>query len=140
MFYIGCHLSSAKGFLAMGKDAEKIGATTFQFFTRNPRGGSAKPLDHEDIAAFLKLKEELGLGTLVAHAPYTLNGCSADEKIRDFAKRTMADDLERMEAKSPPLLHYRVRACLTAPSALTISIRAMSLRCFKTKVKLSIRN
>ena len=98
MFYIGCHLSSAKGFLAMGKDAEKIGATTFQFFTRNPRGGSAKPLDHEDIAAFLKLKEELGLGTLVAHAPYTLNGCSADEKIRDFAKRTMADDLERMEA------------------------------------------
>lgn len=80
MFYIGCHLSSAKGFLAMGKDAEKIGATTFQFFTRNPRGGSAKPLDHEDIAAFLKLKEELGLGTLVAHAPYTLNGCSADEK------------------------------------------------------------
>ena len=56
MFYIGCHLSSAKGFLAMGKDAEKIGATTFQFFTRNPRGGSAKPLDHEDIAAFLKLR------------------------------------------------------------------------------------
>ena len=98
MFYIGCHLSSAKGFLAMGKDAEKIGATTFQFFTRNPRGGSAKPLDHEDIQAFLKLKEELGIGTLVAHAPYTLNGCSADEKIRDFAKRTMADDLERMEA------------------------------------------
>ena len=97
MFYIGCHLSSAKGFLAMGKDAEKIGATTFQFFTRNPRGGSAKPLDHEDIAAFLKLKEELGLGTLVAHAPYTLNGCSADEKIRDFAKRTMADDLDRLE-------------------------------------------
>ena len=98
MFYIGCHLSSAKGFFAMGKDAEKIGATTFQFFTRNPRGGSAKPLDHEDIQAFLKLKEELGIGTLVAHAPYTLNGCSADEKIRDFAKRTMADDLERMEA------------------------------------------
>lgn len=98
MFYIGCHLSSAKGFLAMGKDAEKIGATTFQFFTRNPRGGSAKPLDQEDIAAFLKLKEELGIGTLVAHAPYTLNGCSADEKIRDFAKRTMADDLRRMEA------------------------------------------
>ena len=80
MFYIGCHLSSAKGFLAMGKDAEKIGATTFQFFTRNPRGGSAKPLDHEDIQAFLKLKEELGIGTLVAHAPYTLNGCSQRTK------------------------------------------------------------
>ena len=106
MFYIGCHLSSAKGFLAMGKDAEKIGATTFQFFTRNPRGGSAKPLDHEDIAAFLKLKEELGLGTLVAHAPYTLNGCSADEKIRDFAKQTMADDLERMEAVPGNLYNF----------------------------------
>ena len=106
MFYIGCHLSSAKGFLAMGKDAEKIGATTFQFFTRNPRGGSAKPLDHEDIAAFLKLKEELGLGTLVAHAPYTLNGCSADEKIRDFAKRTMVDDLERMEAVPGNLYNF----------------------------------
>lgn len=106
MFYIGCHLSSAKGFLAMGKDAEKIGATTFQFFTRNPRGGSAKPLDHEDIAAFLKLKEELRLGTLVAHAPYTLNGCSADEKIRDFAKRTMADDLERMEAVPGNLYNF----------------------------------
>ena len=90
----------------MGKDAEKIGATTFQFFTRNPRGGSAKPLDHEDIAAFLKLKEELGLGTLVAHAPYTLNGCSADEKIRDFAKRTMADDLERMEAVPGNLYNF----------------------------------
>ena len=106
MFYIGCHLSSAKGFLAMGKDAEKIGATTFQFFTRNPRGGSAKTLDHEDIAAFLKLKEELGLGTLVAHAPYTLNGCSADEKIRGFAKRTMADDLERMEAVPGNLYNF----------------------------------
>ena len=98
MLRIGCHLSSSKGYLAMGKEAEKIDGGTFQFFTRNPRGGSAKPLDHEDIQAFLKLKEELGIGTLVAHAPYTLNGCSADEKIRDFAKRTMADDLERMEA------------------------------------------
>jgi len=97
MFYIGCHLSSANGFLAMGRDAEKIGATTFQFFTRNPRGGSAKPLDPEDIRTFLVLKERLGIGKLVAHAPYTLNGCSADEKIREFAKRTMADDLERME-------------------------------------------
>ena len=66
MFYIGCHLSCAKGFLAMGKDAERIGATTFQFFTRNPRGGSAKALSEEDIRAFLELKKELGLGPLVA--------------------------------------------------------------------------
>ena len=111
MFYIGCHLSSAKGFLAMGKDAEKIGATTFQFFTRNPRGGSAKPLDHEDIAAFLKLKEELRLGTLVAHAPYTLNGCSADEKIRDFAKRTMA------AARTMPLGNFALRSATSCQAA-----------------------
>lgn len=81
----------------MAKDAEKIGATTFQFFTRNPRGGNARALDDADIAAFLKKKEELGIGTLVAHAPYTLNGCSADEKVRDFAWRTMREDLERLE-------------------------------------------
>jgi len=97
MFYIGCHLSCAKGFLPMAKDAEKIGATTFQFFTRNPRGGNARALDDGDIAAFLKKKEELRIGTLVAHAPYTLNGCSADETVRDFAWRTMKDDLERLE-------------------------------------------
>ncbi len=97
MFYIGCHLSCAKGFLAMGKDAERIGATTFQFFTRNPRGGSAKALSEEDIRAFLELKKELGLGPLVAHAPYTLNACAADEKIRIFAKNTMEDDLQRLE-------------------------------------------
>lgn len=81
----------------MAKEAEEIGATTFQFFTRNPRGGSARALDEADIAAFLKRREELGLGTLIAHAPYTLNGCSADEKVRDFAWRTMAEDLERLE-------------------------------------------
>lgn len=97
MFYIGCHLSCAKGFLPMAKDAEKIGATTFQFFTRNPRGGNARTLDEADIAAFLKRKEELGIGTLVAHAPYTLNGCSADEAVRDFAWRAMREDLERLE-------------------------------------------
>lgn len=97
MFYIGCHLSCAKGFLAMGKDAEAIGATTFQFFTRNPRGGSAKALDPEDIREFLELKERLGLGTLVAHAPYTLNACSADPRVREFAYNTMTDDLARLE-------------------------------------------
>ena len=97
MFYIGCHLSSAKGFLAMAKDAERIGATTFQFFTRNPRGGSAKKPDLEDIAAFLKRKEELGLGPLIAHAPYTLNAASDKPEVRDFAFRAMSEDLERLE-------------------------------------------
>ena len=96
MFYIGCHLSCAKGYLSMAGEAEKIGATTFQFFTRNPRGGSAKALDDADLAAFIKKKEELGLGTLVAHAPYTLNGCSADPAVREFAWRTMKEDLERL--------------------------------------------
>lgn len=97
MFYIGCHLSCAKGFLPMAKDAEKIGATTFQFFTRNPRGGNARALDENDVTEFLKKKEELKLGKLVAHAPYTLNGCSADDAVRDFAWRTMRNDLERLE-------------------------------------------
>ena len=97
MFYIGCHLSSAKGFLAMGKDAEKIGATTFQFFTRNPRGGKAKEIDPEDVKAFLDFAGQKDIAPILAHAPYTLNACSADEKIRDFARRTMADDLLRMD-------------------------------------------
>lgn len=97
MFYIGCHLSCAKGFMAMAKDAERIGATTFQFFTRNPRGGNVKALDMEDIRSFLEVRNRLGLGTLVAHAPYTLNACSSDEKIRNFAWNTMKEDLERLE-------------------------------------------
>ena len=96
MPYIGCHLSCAKGYLPMVREAEKIGATTFQFFTRNPRGGSAKALDDADLEAFIRKKEELGIGSLVAHAPYTLNGCSADESVRDFAWRTMREDLERL--------------------------------------------
>lgn len=97
MFYIGCHLSCAKGFMAMAKDAEKIGATTFQFFTRNPRGGSVKALDMDDIDRFLMASKALGLGKLIAHAPYTLNACSADEKLRQFAANTMKDDLARLE-------------------------------------------
>ena len=80
-----------------GKGRGKDRRDDVSVFYKKSQGRKREALDHEDIAAFLKLKEELGLGTLVAHAPYTLNGCSADEKIRDFAKRTMADDLERME-------------------------------------------
>ena len=97
MFTIGCHLSTAKGFLGMGRDALSIGANTFQFFTRNPRGGSAKALDQADIDAFLKLAADNGFGPLLAHAPYTLNPCSADENTRRFALETMLDDLQRME-------------------------------------------
>ena len=97
MLTIGCHLSSSRGYLAMGKDAVKINANTFQFFTRNPRGGNARDIDPEDVSAFLEFAREHGISRILAHAPYTLNACSADEKIRDFARRTMADDLLRME-------------------------------------------
>lgn len=97
MFYIGCHLSSSAGFLAMGETALSIGATTFQFFTRNPRGSRAKAIDPADAAAFLALREANGIGAVVAHAPYTINPCSKDERTREFARETMADDLNRME-------------------------------------------
>ena len=97
MLKIGCHLSTTKGFENMGKEALKIGANTFQFFTRNPRGGKAKDIDQKDIDAFLKLANDNNFGVLLAHAPYTLNSCSADENTRKFAKEMMADDLIRME-------------------------------------------
>ena len=95
--YIGCHLSAAKGFAALGKDALSIGANTFAFFTRNPRGGKAKEIDPEDAAALREILEVNGFGKLVAHAPYTLNPCSATEKTREFARMAMKEDLERME-------------------------------------------
>ena len=97
MIYIGCHLSSTKGYLHMGRDALAIGANTFAFFTRNPRGGKAKDIDPEDVAAFLKLAEANNFGKLVAHAPYTLNPCSAEARVREFAHIIMEDDLKRME-------------------------------------------
>lgn len=97
MLTIGCHLSSSKGFLAMGKTAQSIGATTFAFFTRNPRGGSAKAIDPEDAAELRSFLQVEGFGKLVAHAPYTLNPCSDKEHARQFAREAMADDLVRME-------------------------------------------
>ena len=97
MLRIGCHLSSSKGYCAMAKDALKIHANTFQYFSRNPRGGNAKALDQEDIARFLVETDKNDIHPFLAHAPYTLNGCSADPALRDFARRTMADDLARLE-------------------------------------------
>jgi len=97
MLKIGCHLSASGGYMHMGREILSIGGNTFQFFTRNPRGGNAKPVDEADAAAFRSFAEENGIGVILAHAPYTLNGCSADPAIRDFAIRTMADDLARME-------------------------------------------
>lgn len=97
MLYIGCHLSASKGFLAMGKQAHAIGANTFQFFTRNPRGGAAKAIDENDVKAYLEFAKEHEFGKIVAHAPYTLNACAAEDRIRTFAFETFRDDLERME-------------------------------------------
>ena len=97
MIRIGCHLSSSKVYESMAKDAIAIDANTFQFFTRNPRGGNAKAINEKDVERFLTTAKEKDITPLLAHAPYTLNACSADPKLRDFAKRTMADDLARME-------------------------------------------
>ena len=97
MLNIGCHLSASKGYLHMGREAAAIGANTFQFFTRNPRGGSAKKIDPADVAAFLAFAEEYDFCGILAHAPYTLNACSADENTRRFAFEAMSDDLRRME-------------------------------------------
>lgn len=96
MLKIGCHLSSSKGYLAMGKTAVEIGANTFQFFTRNPRGGAAKPMDLEDMKAYVEFAGEHGIGPILAHAPYTLNACAKDEGLREFARNVMEDDLMRL--------------------------------------------
>ena len=95
--YIGCHLSASKGYKAMGRQAIELGANTFAFFTRNPRGGSAKDIVEKDIEAFLKLAKENSFGRLVAHAPYTMNACAEKENIRQLAFEMLADDLRRME-------------------------------------------
>lgn len=94
---IGCHLSSSKGYLAMGKTALSIGANTFQFFTRNPRGGKAKAVDPQDAAALMKLAEENNFGPLLAHAPYTMNPCAAEARLLEFAEMVMTEDLQALE-------------------------------------------
>ena len=97
MQYIGCHLTIANGFLSMGKQALELGGNTAQFFTRNPRGGRAKDLDPEDVAAFQSFRREHGFGPFIAHAPYTINPCAAKPETLEFARMTMADDLMRLE-------------------------------------------
>ncbi len=97
MLKIGCHLSVSKGYLNMGIEAMSIGADTFQFFTRNPRGGASKAVSSEDVEALIQLMRDNHFAPLLAHAPYTLNPCSADERVRDFAYLAMREDLEKME-------------------------------------------
>lgn len=94
---IGAHLSASKGYTHMLEEALSIGANTFQFFTRNPRGGKAKDIDEADVASFLEKCRETNFGIILAHAPYTLNCCSAKQETREFALNTFADDLNRME-------------------------------------------
>ena len=106
MLLLGCHLSAAKGYAYMGREAVSIGANTFQFFTRNPRGGSAKALDPEDVTRFRDFAAQAGIPVILAHAPSTLNGCSGDENVRRFARETMADDLRRMEATPGNLYNF----------------------------------
>ena len=106
MLHIGCHLSCSNGYLAMGKQALALGADTFQFFTRNPRGGSVKPFDEADANALNALMEEHHFAPILAHAPYTLNACAADASIRDFAIRTMTDDLARLSHLPNAMLNF----------------------------------
>lgn len=97
MFVIGSHLSISKGYLHMGQEASSIGANTFQFFSRNPRGGQVRAFDEADMKALVAYMEEHNFGRLLAHAPYTLNACAAKPDLREFAKNSMREDLERME-------------------------------------------
>ena len=104
--HIGCHLSSSKGYLYMGKQILSMGGDTFQFFTRNPRGSKAKAIDPEDAKALMELMERENFTKILAHAPYTLNPASADPKVREFAKLTILDDLDRMEYTPGQLYNF----------------------------------
>ena len=97
MLHIGCHESSSKGYVAMGQEALQLNADTFAFFTRNPRGGAAKPIDTADVIAFCDMAKQHNFAKIVAHAPYTLNPCAAKPELREFALNTMLDDLSRLE-------------------------------------------
>ena len=145
MLYIGCHLSASKGYMHMGWEADGIGANTFQFFTRNPRGGSAKAIDEDDVKAFLAFMKEKNWKYILAHAPYTLNACSAKEETRDFALRTMKDDLARMEYTPNQLYNFhpgshvgqgtevgigliinQLNECLTSDMTTTVLLETMA--------------
>ena len=106
MLHIGCHLSCSKGYLSMGREALSLGADTFQFFTRNPRGGSVKPFDEADARALNSFMEEHAFAPILAHSPYTLNACAAEEHLRRFARRTMREDLERLSRIPNAMLNF----------------------------------
>lgn len=121
MFTIGCHLSSAKGYLHMAKDAVSIDANTFQFFTRNPRGGRAKAIDPKDIAAFAAYAPEHGIERILAHAPYTLNPASDKQQTRDFTLMVLAEDLGRMEETPHQLYNMHPGSAVGQPCEVAIA-------------------
>lgn len=121
MFTIGCHLSSAKGYLHMAKDAVSIDANPFQFFTRNPRGGRAKAIDPKDIAAFAAYAPEHGIERILAHAPYTLNPASDKQQTRDFALMVLAEDLGRMEETPHQLYNMHPGSAVGQPCEVAIA-------------------
>ena len=139
---IGCHLSSAGGYLAMGQTAVSIGANGFQFFTRNPRGGAAKPIDKADVQAFLAYAVEHGIGPILAHAPYTLNAAGAEARVREFAEETMADDLARLELTPGALYNFHPGSHVGQGSETGIELiasmlsRILSKKAFATTVLL----
>lgn len=121
MLHIGCHLSISKGFEAIGKEAIKIGANTFQFFTRNPRGSRAKKLDEKDIEALLQLMKDNQFSRIIGHAPYTLNPCSPDARVREFAREVMEDDLKRMEYIPGNLYNFHPGSFVSMDTEIAIS-------------------
>ena len=139
---IGCHLSSAGGYLAMGQTAVSIGANVFQFFTRNPRGGAAKPIDKADVQAFLAYADEHGIGPILAHAPYTLNAAGAEARVREFAEETMSDDLARLELTPGALYNFHPGSHVGQGAEAGISLiasmlsRILSKKTFATTVLL----
>jgi len=124
---IGCHLSSSKGFLHMGKQAKSIGANTFQFFTRNPRGGTAKAMDVADANALVSFLKENEFAPILAHAPYTLNPCAVKEDLRTFAKKIMLDDLNRMEYLPGNFYNFHPGSHVKQGSEIGISLIANQL-------------
>ena len=127
MLHIGCHLSCSNGYLAMGEQAVSLGADTFQFFTRNPRGGAVKPFDAQDAQALVDFLAEHRFAPVLAHAPYTLNACAADEKIRSFAVRTMREDLERLAHIPGAMLNFHPGSHVKQGAETGISLIAQML-------------
>lgn len=126
-FWIGCHLSAAKGYLAMGKEAVQLGANVFQFFTRNPRGGSVKALDLADVEQYCAFHKEQGFGTLLAHAPYTMNPCAAKEDLREFARNTMKEDLARLELLPDVMFNFHPGSHVKQGTEIAIPLIADAL-------------